>query len=80
MGEGEGGLAGFSTLRGLFSHWQRLVLPALACVSDVVQDGRADHLSVSLAPLSSVKSRSGVGRGEGEMRSGGGGGCGGGEE
>lgn len=41
-----GGLAGFGTLRGLFSRRRRLVSPALACVSDEVQDGCEDHLSI----------------------------------
>lgn len=53
------------------SHSHQLVFPVLGCVDDVAQDGPMDHLSISLAPFSSIKSSGRVGVGGG--RKGGGG-------
>lgn len=44
--DGQGASQGLATLRGLFSRRRRLVSPALACVSDEVQAGCEDHLSI----------------------------------
>lgn len=51
-----------------FSHSQQLVFPVLDCMDDVVQDGPMDHLSISLAPFSSIKSSSRVGVSRGSLK------------